>query len=121
MSQTTYCKMHCVRICMHRHQDTKKIGLKKGDSNELVTDFSWLCPDTDLSCWQKIHLWYQPHGLCSNPRCIIEKAAGCFRFGHMCVSNTLFKNKNTAFGEDFSRGMMPKNVHNERERKTKKR
>jgi hypothetical protein len=24
------------------------------------------------------------------------------------VSNTLFKNKKTAFGEDFSRGMMPK-------------
>jgi hypothetical protein len=34
--------------------------------------------------------------------------AGCFRFGHLCVSNTLFKNKKTAFGEDFSRGMMPK-------------
>jgi hypothetical protein len=106
---------------MQQHQDTKKIGLKKGDSNELVTDFSWLCPDTDLSCWQKFHLWYQPHGLFSNPRCIIEKADGCFRFGHLCVSNTLFKNKKTAFGEDFSRGMMPTDFHNNKERKIKKR
>jgi hypothetical protein len=108
MSQTTYCKIHCVRMCMQQHQDTKKIGLKKGDSNELVTHFSWLYPDTDLSCWQKFHLWYKPRGLFSNPRCIFEKAAGCFRFGHLCVSNTLFKNKKTAFGEDFFCGMMPK-------------
>jgi hypothetical protein len=84
--------------------------IEKGDSNELVTYFSWLCPDTNLSCWQKFHMWYQPSGLFSNPRCIVEQAAGCFWFGHLCVSNTLFKKKKTAFGEDF-RGMMPKNIH----------
>jgi hypothetical protein len=82
-------------------------GIEKSDSNELVTDFPWMCPDTDLSCWQKFHLWYQPRGLFSNPRCIIEKVAGCFRFVHLCVSNTFLKKKKTAFGEDFSCGMMP--------------
>jgi hypothetical protein len=44
------------------------------------------------------------------PKCIIEKAAVCLRSGHLCVSSTLFKKKKTAFGEDFSRGMMPKKL-----------
>jgi hypothetical protein len=108
MNQTTYCKIHCVRMCMQQHQDTKKVGLEKVDSNELVTYFYWLCPDTDLSCWQKFHLWYQPRGLFLNPRCIVEKASGCLRFGHLCVSKTLFKKKKMAFGEDCFRGMKPK-------------
>jgi hypothetical protein len=29
MSQTTHCKIHCVRMCMKKHQDTKKIEFKK--------------------------------------------------------------------------------------------
>ena len=69
-----------------------------------MTDFSWLCPNVGLSCWQKFHLWYQPRGLFSNPRCIVEKAEGCFRFGHLCVSSELFMKKKMAFGESFHRG-----------------
>jgi hypothetical protein len=57
-SQTCYLKVHCVWICMKQHQDSMKIGLKRTDSTEPVTDFSWLCPDNNLSCWQKFHLWY---------------------------------------------------------------
>jgi hypothetical protein len=49
MSQMCYCKVHCLGICIKQHQDSRTIGLMK-------TDFSWLCPDTNLSCWQKFHL-----------------------------------------------------------------
>jgi hypothetical protein len=53
MSQTCYFKVHCVWICMKQHQDARTIGLKKTDYTEPVMDFSWLCPDNNLSCWQK--------------------------------------------------------------------
>jgi hypothetical protein len=62
----------------------------KADSNEPVMGFSWIFPDTNLSCWQKCHLWYGPKELFSNPKQIIEKHAECFRFRHLEVSSALF-------------------------------
>jgi hypothetical protein len=78
MSQTCYCKVHCVRLCMKQHQGSRTIGLKKTDSTEPVLDFSWLCPDNNLSCWQKLHLLYEPRDLFYNPGRINEKEAECF-------------------------------------------
>jgi hypothetical protein len=51
MSQMCYCKVHCVRLYMKQHQDSRTIGLKNTDSTQPVTDFSWLCPEKNLSCW----------------------------------------------------------------------
>jgi hypothetical protein len=104
MSQFFYFKVHCVRLCMKQNQDSRTIGLKKTDYTEPVTDFSWLCPDNTLSCWQKFHLWYEPRDLFSNPGQIIEKDAELFRFGHPKVPSDLFVAKKNAFGEHFSRG-----------------
>jgi hypothetical protein len=38
MSLTTHYKIHCVRLCMQQHKDTKKMGLKTEDTNELAPD-----------------------------------------------------------------------------------
>jgi hypothetical protein len=75
MSQTCYCKVHCVRICMKQHQESMEIGLKKTDLYEPMTDYRWLCPNTNISCWQKFNLWYRPKGLFSDPGQIVEKDA----------------------------------------------
>jgi hypothetical protein len=69
-----------------------------------VTDFSWLCPDNNLSCWHKLHLWYEPRDLFFNSGIIIKNDAECFRFVRLKVSSNLFVAKKNVFGEHFARG-----------------
>jgi hypothetical protein len=108
MSQTCYCKVHCDRICMEQHQDSRTTGLKKTDSNEPLTGFSWLYPDANLSCWQKFHLRYGPRELFSYPKQIIEKYAECDTL--KCHPRYVWQRKMSLGGNSLVEGP-PRNDH----------
>jgi hypothetical protein len=104
MKHTKYCETHCVCLCIIRHTPSHKLELNKIDDNP-VTDFSWVCPNTNLACWEKLHTFYGPRGLFTNAGRIINTYAGCFRFGHQNLSCGLFLRRKAAFGKtDISRG-----------------
>jgi hypothetical protein len=81
MKHNTYCKTYCVCLCIVGHTPSQELELKKIDDNP-VTEFSWLCPNTNLTCWEKFHKFSGPRGLFTNPGRIIDTYTGCFRFGH---------------------------------------
>jgi hypothetical protein len=56
VSQMYDCKVNGVRLCMKQHQYSRISRFKQPYSTEPVMDFSWLCPDNNLICWQKFHL-----------------------------------------------------------------
>jgi len=59
----TVCRSHSIRLCHNTWPDrsTQEPTLMRSDNDgEPVTDFSWLCPDSTLTCWQKFHNYYGP-------------------------------------------------------------
>ena len=55
-----YCPNHKIRVCTSRHpgpsSSTYLIDRKKIISS--CKDFTWMCPDNSLTCWQKYHVFY---------------------------------------------------------------
>ena len=54
----TVCRTHSIRLCHNTWPDRstqEPIIMRFDDKNVPVADFSWLCPDTTLTCWQKFH------------------------------------------------------------------
>jgi hypothetical protein len=49
MKHNTYCKTHCVHLCIVRHTPSHKTEQKEIDDNP-VTDFLWVCTNTSLTC-----------------------------------------------------------------------
>ena len=55
------CLSHGICACsvmQPRRQEGKPL-MKEG-TEDLITDWSWICPDNTLTCWEKAHLWYIP-------------------------------------------------------------
>ncbi len=109
------CLRHRLRLCTQprddqvfyrenptRNQDTDNIDEKKIE----VTDYSWRCPDSNKTCWEKAHEFYIPKGLFKNnvgPICIptnVDYDTYKPKFQTQCTSNYLYKAKRKAQGKD---------------------
>jgi Transposase IS4 len=98
------CPVHSVRLCFGTYPDRSKGGIpimRKDGNGESVSDYSWLCQDHDLTCWEKFHSFYQPNNLFTTP----ANAANCdaFRFAKVRLSSELYKRKCQAFGMPSTR------------------
>ena len=64
---TNYCTNHKVKCCTitYPSQKIENTFIKWGEKydNSKVRNWEWLCPETELTCWQKAHKWYIPNGL----------------------------------------------------------
>lgn len=56
-----YCKKHCIHACIQKYPDNTKTGLYY-DTNlgkkVVCSDWSWMCPNKGMSCWDKFHTYY---------------------------------------------------------------
>jgi hypothetical protein len=75
MKHTVYCKFRCVYLCTESKKPTQELDLKRTANGESVTNFSWVFPDSNLSCWQTFETLYEPHNLFTNPGSIVDKQA----------------------------------------------
>ena len=67
VSTTNFCCFHHIRCCTTAPVDDKYLTQfvfwgKKIAKNQ-VKDISWLCPQENLTCWEKAHIFYVPKGL----------------------------------------------------------
>jgi hypothetical protein len=98
MKHNMYCKTHCAHLCIFGHTPSHELELKKIDDNP-VTNFPSVCPNTNLTCWEKFHTCYGPICLFTNPSRITDTYAGCFIFGHQKLYCDLFLQRKAAFGK----------------------
>ena len=74
--------------------------MRSDDNNVPVTDFSWLCPDSTMTCWQKFHKYYGPRKLYSVTRnAEDDDKEHKYNFDKINTKSELFKAKQLAFGK----------------------
>jgi hypothetical protein len=54
-SSVNVCLAHSARLCTKTHPPVANAGLVRIDNAEPVTDYSWVCPHSEWSCWNKFH------------------------------------------------------------------
>ena len=69
VSTTNYCTFHRVRCCTTSYpaDDNSQPFIHWGTrySRLSVKSWDWMCPDTNLTCWEKAHNFYIPNHLFS--------------------------------------------------------
>ena len=64
MANVNYCGKHMVRCCSSTHVDhTEKDLFRKGGTDIACTEWSWLCPYQNLTCWDKYHKFYHQQNI----------------------------------------------------------
>ena len=80
LGNVLYCTKHKVRCCSSTHEDHTWMEIFKQtpNYNQLrCTDWTWLCPNKQWTCWDKYHNYYGPAGLFrpphdqSKPKCSV--------------------------------------------------
>ena len=71
--------------------------MKEG-TEDLITNWSWICPDDTLMCWEKAHLWYIPRKLWMPPSKPGDKDNRIFYARNASTSCDLYKKKMVALG-----------------------
>jgi hypothetical protein len=99
------CTKHCLRLCTKSHE---RKAIYKKDGKE-ISDYSWMAPNDDMSCWEKAHSFYIQRGL-------FKKASANevnqdwnssikLKFVNAAVSSDCYTAKRRAFGlEPMKRG-----------------
>jgi hypothetical protein len=54
-STVNVCIAHSARLWKKSHPPVTYAGLTRIDDAEPVTDYSWVCPNSKLLCWNKFH------------------------------------------------------------------
>ena len=59
-----FCKEHRIRACLSLSRPYKyRKGFEALINSSPADSLGWLCPNTDMSCWEKAHSFYIPKGL----------------------------------------------------------
>jgi hypothetical protein len=83
--------------------------MRSDDKKVPVTYFSWLCPDSTMTCWQKIHKYYEPrkvYSMTTNAK--DDDKEHKYNFSKINTKSELFKAKQLAFGKVTTRRGRPK-------------
>jgi hypothetical protein len=59
-SSVNVCLAHYDRFGTSTHPPVVDAGLVRIDDVEPVTEYSWVCPNSDWSCWNKFHKLLPP-------------------------------------------------------------
>jgi hypothetical protein len=62
-SLVNVCLAHSARLCTKTHPPVADAGLVRIDDAEHVTNYSWVCQNSEWSCWNKFHKFYLHKGL----------------------------------------------------------
>ena len=68
LKSVSYCYKHCVRTCTMVQPDIKerKVFIMGSHSTVMKHDANmrkWLCTNSDLTCWEKMHQFYLPQNV----------------------------------------------------------
>jgi hypothetical protein len=99
-SSVNICLAHSARLCTKTHPSVEEVGLARVDNAGPVTDYSWLCPNTEWSCWNKFHQYYVKEGLWLDRPAVVDRETNSIKFGRRQTSSRLNKLKNEALGID---------------------
>jgi len=63
-----YCTSHGIRACYRSRDASDCVGDDAKQKQDLIkesseSELSWLCPNKEWTCWQKLHDFYLPRGL----------------------------------------------------------
>jgi hypothetical protein len=64
-SSVNVCLDHSARLCTKTHIPVSDACLVWIDDAEPLTNYSWVCPNSEWSCWNKFHNFYLHEGLWS--------------------------------------------------------
>jgi hypothetical protein len=103
-STVNVCLAHPARLCTKSHPPVADAGLTRIDDAEPVTDYSWVCPNSECSCWNKFHNLYLQKGLWSNRAGLLNEKSQRLEFCRRQTSSLLNKKKNAAMGLEDNRG-----------------
>jgi hypothetical protein len=63
-SNVVVCKAHRVRVCADVSVKSSPLATWLLDTYKVsIKSLKWICPDKDLTCWEKLHHYYVPNGL----------------------------------------------------------
>ena len=101
-----YCAQHQICACLQVQPDHTEKNLFFDHSVQKYvqcTDWSWMCQDEGLSCWEKLHKFYIPNDLFTKPKTEIKP--NVFLSCRISRSNYLYKRRKEALNstlEHFS-------------------
>ena len=87
-----FCSHHKIRLCTKIQNDIRSGSLYQSKSERILCeDWSWICPNQNLSCWEKFHSYYKNTNLF-----IVDYSSNSVRINR---SSALFKRKQKALGK----------------------
>ena len=92
-----FCAQHHIRACLKSHPDhtaTNKYYDSVTSTYKPCYDWSWICPDKGLTCWEKLHQFYIPNNLFTVAT--QEITPNSYYNAHIKRSCNLLKQKNNA-------------------------
>jgi hypothetical protein len=92
------CLAHSARLCTKSHPQVADAGLARIDDAEPVTNYSWVCPNSEWLCWNKFHNFYLQKGLWSNRASLVNEKSQRLNFCRRQTSSLLNKNNNAVMG-----------------------
>lgn len=97
LQNVVFCAQHHVRACLEIHPDHTKENKYYNystSSYQPCYDWSWMCKNHTLSCWEKLHQYYIPKGLFTTPT--VEISPDSYHSAHIKKSNCVYKQKQQA-------------------------
>ena len=108
-SYVVFCQKHKVRCCVGTHEEEINTNMsinkfKKVSCGLLdCSDWSWMCPNHDWTCWKKYHDYYYPKHLFSNPKPNSSPTCSC----QVNKTNVQFLNQRKAIDQPYVRKRKP--------------
>jgi hypothetical protein len=103
-STLNVCLAHSARLCKKSHLPVADAGLTRIDDAEPVTDYSWVCPNSDWLYWNKFHNFYLQKGLWSHRAGLVNEKSQRLEFCCQQTSSVLNRKKNDTMGLEDNRG-----------------
>jgi len=65
LKSVALCAQHQVRACLKSYPNStaNNIYIDPTKGRQVCTDWSWVCPNKTLTCWEKLHQFYIPNKL----------------------------------------------------------
>ncbi|MGH7974639.1 MAG: hypothetical protein ACREBR_03870 [bacterium] len=97
------CRKHAAKLCHRTHSprnlDTNAPVLHNIITNQPVTDWSWLCPESSWTCWEKYHNFNLPQKLFPDNKPLqVNEDGNAFIYNKVQTSSALYNKKLEALG-----------------------
>jgi hypothetical protein len=103
-SSVKNCLTHSSRLYTYPPPPVAEPGPARVDNGEPVHDFSWACPNTDWSCWNKFHDFYLEKGMWSLRAGLVQEEHTCLDCCRCQTSSEPNRMKYEAMGIEYHRG-----------------